>query len=50
MYGWTNADGDVRVQEAGSGQRFEVGYIKTGRGTPPQINLTVVDVEGTASM
>ena len=29
---------------------FEVGYIKTGTETPPQIELTVQDVEGTASV
>jgi hypothetical protein len=29
---------------------FEVGYIKTGSGTPPEIELSVLDVEGTASV
>ena len=50
MYGWINADRFQRVQEKGPGQIFEVGYLKTGIGTPPQIELTVEDVEGTASM
>ena len=50
MYGWINAGSVQRVQEAGPGQVFEVGYLKTGTGTPPQIELTVEDVEGTASI
>ena len=51
MYGWINAGGITRVQEAGSGQQFEVGYIKTGIiGTPPRIDLTITDEEGTASI
>ena len=50
MYGWINAGRIQRVQEAGPGQMFEVGYLKTGTGTLPQIELTVHDVEGTASM
>ena len=50
MYGWINAGRVERVQEAGPGQMFEVGYLKTGTGTPPRIELTVEDVEGTASM
>ena len=50
MYGWINAGHIQRVQEAAPGQTFEVGYLKTGTGTPPQIELTVYDVEGTASM
>ena len=50
MYGWINAGRVVRVQEAGPGQTFEVGYLKIGSGTPPWIDLSVQDVEGTASM
>ena len=50
MYGWINSDSSRRVQEDGPGQRFEVGYIKTGGTTPPEIELTVEDVQGTASM
>ena len=50
MYGWINAGTVQRVQEAGPGQMFEVGYLKTGEETPPRIELTVEDVEGTASM
>ena len=50
MYGWINAGHIQRVQEAGPGQMFEMGYLKTGTGTLPQIELTVHDVEGTASM
>ena len=40
----------MHVQEEGPGQMFEVGYLKTGSGTPPQIELSVEDEEGTASM
>ena len=52
MYGWINvgAGSVAHVREAGPGQQFEVGYIKTGSGTPPQIQLSVEDKEGTASM
>ena len=50
VYGWINAGRVERVQEEGPGQMFEVGYLKTGAGTPPWIELTVEDVEGTASM
>ena len=50
MYGWINAGRVVRVQEAGPGQMFEVGYLKTGSGTPPQIQLSVQDEQGTASI
>ena len=50
VYGWINAGTVQRVQEAGPGQVFEVGYLKTGTGTLPQIELTVEDEEGTASM
>ena len=50
VYGWINAGSVQRVQEQGPGQMFEVGYMKTGLGTPPQIELTVEDNEGTASV
>ena len=52
VYGWINAGTVQRVQEAGPGQTFEVGYLKTGEDseTPPRIELTIEDVEGTASM
>ena len=50
VYGWINAGTVQRVQEAGPGQTFEVGYLKIGAGTLPEIQLTVEDVEGTASM
>jgi hypothetical protein len=50
VYGWINAGSVMRVQEAGPGQTFEVGYLKTGTGTPPQITLFIDDEEGTASM
>lgn len=50
MYGWINAGSNACVQEAGSGQQFEVGYIKIGIGIPPRIDLTIIDEEGTASI
>ena len=50
VYGWINAGRVQRVQETGLGLMFEVGYLKTGLRTPPGIELTVEDVEGTASM
>ena len=50
MYGWINASRFVRVQEAGPGYMFEVGYLKTGSGTPPAITLSIQDEEETASV
>ena len=52
VYGWINARSVQRVQEAGPGRMFEVGYLKSGsdQDSPPEITLTVEDTEGTASM
>ena len=49
MYGWIDAGRVVRIYE-GLERMFEVGYLKNGTGTPPLIELTVQDMEGTASM
>ena len=50
MYGWINAGSITRIQEAESGQQFEVGYIKTGTLILTRIDLTIIDEEGTASI
>ena len=46
MYGWRDSRSGlpVHVHEEGPGQTFEVGYLKPGSGTLPEITLTVRDV------